>query len=311
MKISNENLKKYIKGAYQFKQSDDDYLSFYHFNDKQIKYLSFNDFFYIRSKFSSSITLEAISNSTSISFEYKLNQVASFDSLDLYIGEELIQSLFIKDLNKSGKIIFKNLIPGRITIFFPIDCEIQIKNFICNKDFTPIEEKEKILVLGDSITQGYGVSRSSDSYVNVLSRLTNYEFINQGIGGYYFDENILLPLENISFKKIIVALGTNQYQSDDFNERAIAYFQKLNKLYSQLQIIVVTPLFRNNAGSDINLLIKQSNLLVEIASRYKNILIINGFDLFPHESQYYLDGLHPNSTGAKLIAKSLIEKGVL
>lgn len=83
-------------------------------------------------------------------------------------------------------------------------------------------KNEKVLWLGDSITQGYGPLRSSCTYVSVANRILNYDIINQGIGGYIYDKNSLMKMEGYEPDKIIVALGTNQYKDNLLSGEGIA-----------------------------------------------------------------------------------------
>ena len=66
-----------------------------------------------------------------------------------------------------------------------------IRNMEINATFTPAKKNEKVLWMGDSITQGFGPLRSAHTYVSVANRLLNYDILNQGIGGYVYDKNVL------------------------------------------------------------------------------------------------------------------------
>ena len=77
--------------------------------------------------------------------------------------------------------------------------------------FSPARKNEKVLWLGDSITQGFGPLRSAQTYVSVANRLLNYDIVNQGIGGYIYDKKSLMKMDGYTPDKIIVALGTNQF----------------------------------------------------------------------------------------------------
>ena len=62
----------------------------------------------------------------------------------------------------------------KICIYFPIDVEFEIKNFVIEGRYSKVNKrKEKVLWLGDSITQGYGASVNTgvnNSYLNALAQ---------------------------------------------------------------------------------------------------------------------------------------------
>ena len=47
--------------------------------------------------------------------------------------------------------------------------------------------------------------------------------------------------------------------------------------------------------------------LKEIAGRYKNVTVLDGFSLVPHRPEYYLDNLHPNCLGTENYGRNLVE----
>ena len=119
---------------------------------------------------------------------------------------------YVKDLEKEGKIEWE-LPEGKksVVIYLPADATVHIKNFEIDAAAQRPEKNEKVLWLGDSITQGFGPLRSGQTYVCVANRILNYDIINQGIGGYVYDKKSLMKMEGYEPDKIIVALGTNQY----------------------------------------------------------------------------------------------------
>ena len=70
-----------------------------------------------------------------------------------------------------------------VVIYLPADATILVRNFEINAAAARPQKNEKVLWMGDSITQGYGPLRSGIIYVSVANRLLNYDIINQGIGG--------------------------------------------------------------------------------------------------------------------------------
>lgn len=309
MKISNKSLQKYVYGVYQTK-IEKGYLGFYHYDDKQMDYLLNRDasFWYPRSKFSSSVTLEFKTKSTFISFDYKIVEVGSYDSVDVYVNSFPYQVVKADGLGNKGTLSF-SLPEGdkKVTVYFPIDLNLQIKNFVTEQPLRKIKKSHKVLWLGDSITQGYGTFLTGETYVNVANRALNYDILNQGIGGYIFDSKILTKMDGYTPDKIIVSFGTNHYKADDFLGQVSAYFKQLNAIYKDIKTLVITPIFRCDDGSDLEKLKWAGKQIERICSAYSNVAVVNGFTLVPNVAQYFFDGLHPNALGANYYGKNLVE----
>lgn len=309
MKISNASLKKYVYGTYQTK-IEKGYLVFYHHSEEQMAYLKVRseDFFYPRSKFSSSVTLEFKTQSQKISFDYKIVEVGSYDTLDVYVDGEPYKIVKAEGLGTKGNVEFY-LPTGekRVTVYFPCDLNMQIKNFQTESSLKKVRKGEKILWTGDSITQGYGTFITGETYVNVANRKLNYDLINQGIGGYVFDSGVLTQMSGYMPKKIIIAFGTNHYKNDDFEGQVAAYFKQLNAIYKGVKTVVITPLWRNDDGSDLEKLKLASEQIKKICSCYDNVYCVDGLTLIPNCNEYFWDGLHPNALGAHYYAENLVK----
>ena len=122
----------------------------------------------------------------------------------------------VTDLEEEGTLeyLLKNG-EKKVILYFPVDADIAIKNFYSDADVFAVEKGEKVLFIGDSITQGFGTFETGQTFVNVANRILNYEILNQGIGGYYFDKNSLMPLEKFTPDKVVIAMGTNLCYWDD------------------------------------------------------------------------------------------------
>lgn len=167
------------------------------------------------------------------------------------------------------------------------------------------QKNEKVLWLGDSITQGYGPLRSSCTYVSVANRILNYDIINQGIGGYEYDKNSLMKMDGYDPDKIIVALGTNQYKNED-TTAVEEYYERLIGIYGEeIPIICITPLWRGDCGDDLKTLVSFCENVGKIAGQYKNVRVIDGMKLVPHFNEYFLDTLHPNCLGCEVYGRNL------
>lgn len=205
-------------------------------------------------------------------------------------------------------------------------------------------QNKKINFLGDSITQGVGVSAPEYMYVNVYKDMNQPAVVrNYGISGTRFAEQRVTDGNNVSYDQsfcsrvekmdpdadvVVVFGGVNDYSHGDapfgrFEDRTPYTFygachtlmRSLIEKYPLATIVFMTPLQtvstpRNKTGSPTPLC-EYVRAIRETAAYYS----IPVLDLFatagiqPHipvqKELLMPDGIHPNDVGAKRIAERL------
>lgn len=309
MKLTNKELQKIYFGAYNFTETDDGYLMAHQYTKEQEDYFEEAfDFWFERCNASTAKTLEFTTEATEVSFDYQILWEGSQDSFEICINGLITEIVYIKDIDKAGTITFKMPEGSKdVIIYLPADALAVIKNFEINADFAPAKKGEKVLWLGDSITQGYGPLRSAQTYVSVANRILNYDIINQGIGGYVYDPKVLVEMPGYKPDKIIVALGTNQYGTESMADIE-EYYEIITKLYKDIPILAVTPLWRGDNMEGVPTLFKFCEKLKEIIAKYDIVTMVDGWQLLPHLPEYFLDNLHPNQLGTEVYARNLVRE---
>ncbi len=307
MILSNEQLKKIYYGALSICETEDGYLQSFQYTQQQMQYFKeSSEFWYDRCNASNAKTLEFNTSATQFSLEYKLIWVGSEDSIELAVDGLITKIYYVKDLQKEGKINFE--MPAgekKVIVYLPADATILIRNFEINADVFPVEKKEKVLWMGDSITQGYGPLRSAHTYVSVANRLLNYDIINQGIGGYIYDKNVLVNMEGYSPNKIIISMGTNQYGTESMKDIE-EYYERLSEVYGDRPVLCITPIWRGDSPDGFEVLASFCRKTKEICTKYSYITVVEGFKLVPHLSEYFIDDLHPNALGSEVYGRNLV-----
>ena len=246
--MTNKELQSIYFGAYSFRETEDGWLQAFQYTDEQMAYFSTAfDFWYDRCMATTAKTLEFTTRAQNLSFEYRFIWTGSQDSFELSLGGQITEIRYVKDLPEEGKLDWQ-LPEGEkeVVLYLPADATVLIRNFTIDGDVTPAKKNEKVLWLGDSITQGYGPLRSAQTYVSVANRLLNYDIINQGIGGYVYDKKSLLKMPGYTPDKIIVALGTNQFGCETMQD-VEEYWETLIGLYgTEIPVLCVTPLWRGD-----------------------------------------------------------------
>ena len=309
--MTNRELQDIYFGAYFFEETEDGYLQAFQYSKEQMDYFRNGpfDFWYDRCMATTAKTLEMNTDATTISFEYKIIWVGSEDSFEVAIDNQITEIRYVKDLPREGKVTWK-LPEGKkdIILYLPADATVLIRNFEIDGAYTPAKKNEKVLWLGDSITQGYGPLRSAETYVSVANRLLNYDIINQGIGGYVYDKKSLMKMEGYTPDKIIVALGTNQFGCETMKD-VEEYYETLTGIYgTKIPILCISPLWRGDLPEQLPVLERFCENVKKIASQYPNVTVVDGFKLVPHLPEYFLDNLHPNVVGTETYGRNLVEE---
>ena len=308
MQLSFNSLIRLMHGGYRYEKMPGGYAVGRHYTPEQLDYLKFSDFFHVRGMFSSSNTLEFVTDATEFSFDYLFAYYGSKDTVDMFVNGVPVRSDKVENLAKRGTLTY-SLNPGKktVVVYLPLDSEMWIKRLRINGKWRSVKKKTKVLWAGDSITQGYGTFVTSQTYVNVCARKLGLEVVNQGIGGYYYDEKVLSPLPGFEPDFIVLAHGTNQHKSADKRERVEKYFAKLVSLYPSTPILAITPLWRNNESTKIDQLTELAGIIKEQAAKYPNVSVVDGFGMVPNVPYYFFDGLHPNALGGEVYGENVAQ----
>ena len=309
MKLTNEQLKAIYYGVLEFEETKDGYLQAFQYTKEQMNYFEkVSEFWYERCMASSAKTLEFQTTASHASFEYSLIWKGSDDSVELAVDGLISKIYYVKDLEEKGVLSFD--FPSgdkKVTIYLPADATMLIRSFEIDGEWVPVKKKEKVLWMGDSITQGYGPLRAGETYVSVANRILNYDILNQGIGGYVYDKNVLLKMNDYQPDKIIISMGTNQFGTETMQD-VEEYYEQLKQIYGDTPVLCITPIWRGDVPGGEPTLIRFCQKTKEICEKYPNITVIDGFKLVPHLSEYFLDDLHPNCLGCEIYGRNLVEE---
>ena len=307
--MTNQELQRIFFGAYSFQETADGWLQAFQYSEAQMAYFKSGfDFWYDRCMATTAKTLELTTDARTLSFEYRFVWEGSQDSFELAVNGQITDIRYVRDLPKEGNLVW-SLPEGKkeIIVYLPADATVLIRGCEIDGAFEPARKGEKVLWLGDSITQGYGPLRSGQTYVSVANRILNYDILNQGIGGYVYDKKSLMKMDGYIPDKIIVALGTNQFGCETMKD-VEEYYETLTGIYgNQIPILCVTPLWRGDLPEQIPVLVRFCENVKAIAGRYPNVTVVDGFSLVPHLPEYFLDNLHPNALGAEVYGRNLAE----
>ena len=177
---------------------------------------------------------------------------------------------------------------------------------------------KKILFLGDSITEGVGVSDPSNKYVNVFQRLSGAEVYNYGISGTRIAEKRTPTVDHLNFDRsfvsrveemdaeadaVVVFGGTNDFGHGDaplgiFSDRDVYTFYgalhtlilKLVNKYPTAKIVFMTPLHRLSEDITVSEIGLPRVRLIEYVRAIRNVC---EFYSIPVLDLYRESGLQP------------------
>jgi len=201
-----------------------------------------------------------------------------------------------------------------VAVYFP--ALVGVKDFsLTLKDgatLAPVRPSKRLLVYGDSITQGYDALHPSRRYAARLADALDAEEINKAIGGEVFFPGLAEAKSEFSPDYITVAYGTNDWFTTDgatFIASARAFFAALCEQHPKANIFAITPIYRKdmNLSKPFGAFLQAAEWLKEIAADFPGVTVIDGMKLVPHDHTLYADlRLHPSDAGYDHYAKNLI-----
>lgn len=276
----------------------------------------------VQTEYTSGILLEFISNTSSVSFDYKTGYGnETFANFDIFIDDEYHSSISCSNYNYfEYKFNFScnNSLEKKISIYFPHSASIMIKDFKLDNEasFKYSElKKQTLLCYGDSITQGYASLFPKNTYPALLSKKLKMNLINQGVAGAYHDYNTFDEELNLNPSIVISAYGTNDWsfieRLDQLKENIENYLSLLHKQYDEIPVFIITPIWRGSylQVNSFGTLFDVISILIKASIKYDNFTIIDGLELTPHDESYFDESiLHPNEKCFKIYANNLYEQ---
>lgn len=200
-----------------------------------------------------------------------------------------------------------------VTVHFPW-CQRFLLQQIALDDgaFAEPVEKKKLLMYGDSITQGYCATRPSRRLAARVSAALDMEECNRAMAGSKFLPEVAAVADPVKPDLITVSYGTNDWgagrTAQELCHFCRQFLQNLQTTYPGTPVVVISPVWRSNfdccsISMDYETV---TETIRTTAAEFGNVSFLCGSELLPHEEALLFDGLHPNDRGFELYAANLI-----
>ena len=188
----------------------------------------------------------------------------------------------------------------------------------------------KVAIVGDSITEGYGLSNQSrNAYPVIVDSIlgSDYSVLNFGRSGTTVQRKGDTPYWNCSqfynvfaYKPdiIVIKLGTNDvrprmdgkpgtnWNEVDFSKDYQAMIDTFNLISTKPKIFLClpTPIYKNtfNWNDGDSSLRASVDPAIKILAEVNNLPLIDLYAQMSNQPENFLDGIHPNEKGTRVMA---------
>ena len=332
MKLNIQQIKEITKGAVRIEETDG-VVSFYRFTKEQEEmYQDRKEDFYKKTFATAGVKFLFETDSEFIKLTGTILSGSSrkYYSIDVFVNEKPVGyidnfegvefpenyakiELQMGDFSKSI-----NLGEGvkTVCVYMPWSAAVKFEEIsVAEGSFVKgIKTDNKLLVFGDSITQGYDALRPSNRYISRIAESIGAEEINKAIGGEVFWEDLAKTKEDFMPDYILVSYGSNDWNKrtkEDFEKSCREFYTSLRENYPTAKIFAISPIWRGDYLNEkpMGEFFTVEKFIKEVADSLNNVKFIRGFDFVPHDESYFADlYLHPTDKGFDHYFKNLISK---
>jgi len=321
-RLSLEQIKQIAHGVTRVEEVDDGIELHRFTKEQQELYRKVSpDDYYVKSFSASGISLEFDTDSEYLGLSVSISKGSSrcFFTHSIFADGERIGELTGELEEGTEKILFSkevHLKSGmkRVRIVFPwvVASKLVALELDKNAKVISVEKSCRMLMFGDSITQGYDAMKPENAYAVQIATRLNAEAINKGIGGETFRPALALLKDDFKPDLITVAYGTNDWShstKEEFEAACKEFYMNLRRSYPKAKIFALAPVWRSSIndkkpiGEPLSYI---AAYIKEVAKEVSDMTVIDCIDFIPHELEnFQTDGLHPIDAGFEHYAKNL------
>ncbi|GGZ22411.1 hypothetical protein GCM10007049_14040 [Echinicola pacifica] len=185
----------------------------------------------------------------------------------------------------------------------------------------------KVACVGNSITQGPGRD-NPNSWPLLMQEVLGdaYEVKNFGVSGRtllrkgdhpYWEEPQFLEVQDFQPDIVVIKLGTNDSKPQNWKHKedfVQDYIDMINAFKGhmpeegEVYVCIPVPVFKDNFGITESVMVDEMMPMLKEIAKATNSKMINLYKPFKKHSDWFADGVHPNTDGNRLIAKVVAKK---
>ena len=203
----------------------------------------------------------------------------------------------------------------RVAIWLPALSGCELRDIFGDGTYLkPVDARPILLVLGDSIAQGFCAGDPALAWPSRVSREWGLDLLNQSIGGQVFQPGMLADLQQrVTPERVIVALGLN-LRHEPCSERLVRFdvrgmFSELRRMWPETRMWALTPtphseqIYHSHPRSCFDLV----NSIIRTEAQRADMGVVDGLLLLDYNLDLFADASdHPNARGNAQIAERLI-----
>ena len=318
MKLTFDQIRSITRGAVRISEHNQR-ICFSRFTEEQERlYLTLSpDFWHPRAMASAGIRLHFITDSPSLSLTIETWRASavSMMTVDVTVNGTRIGTIG-SDQTAEG-IFSGNFFLGEgvkeVQIYLPWSTRTELLSMELadESSLQPLQMQHKMLIFGDSITQGAIAEHPSVTYASRLSDLLEADAINKGVAGDVLHAELAKISDEGKFDYITVAYGTNDWKKTTraaFEQNCSEFYRTLSERYPNAKIFAITPIWRANPEriTDVGEFFHVRDFIRQVTADLPNVTVIDGYDFVPHDPAYFSDlRVHPNDKGFAHYVKNL------
>ena len=325
MKLSTEQIRAVTKGAVRVCE-EEGMTVFHRFTEAQEQlYSAVDSDFYMKCFATAGVRLEFFTSSKNLKMTLFAVSGSSrkYFNCDVYVDGEPTYSFGAdRDAYRGGLVTVSGecQLTGekeekKVVIYLPWSVTARIVSLELDDDatLTPVEHARKMIIFGDSITQGYDAANPSESYASLITDALDAESINKGIGGEKFRAELASLKDDFQPDIITVAYGTNDwscFEKEEFDKRCEDFYNTLSAVYPAAKIFALTPIWRGNCQkiTRVGSFEYVADKIKAVCQPLSNVTVIDCTDFVPHDARLFsYDVLHPNFLGFKYYGEKVAE----
>lgn len=320
-RLNLEQIKQIAHGVARIEEVDGRMQLHRFMREQQELYKVISADFYMKSFSTSGVSLEFDTDSESLGLSVSISKGSSrrFFTHSILVNGNRIGELSGEIESGEEQVSFsKEFLLGvgmkRVRIVFPWSVASSLVSLELDEgaEIIPVAKERKMLMFGDSITQGYDAMQPENAYAVQIATHLNAEARNKGIGAERFRAQMALLKDDMEPELITVAYGTNDWSNstkEEFEAACSGFYTNLRNTYSNARIIALAPVWRSSINDKKQIGVPLSYIaeyIKKVSETVSDMTVIDCIDFIPHELEnYQTDGLHPIDEGFEHYAKNL------